>query len=37
MDIEVGVDSTDDGAPSFYDGHSHPFSLMGSRGGAAVP
>src|ERR1022692_1632683 len=37
VDVQVGVDSTDDSAASFYNGHGHPFSLIGSRGGAAVP
>jgi hypothetical protein len=37
VDVQVGVDSTNDSAASFYNGHGHPFSLIGSRGGAAVP
>ena len=34
MDIEVGVDTTDNGAASFYDGHCHPCSplVKGWRG-----
>ena len=37
VDVEVGVDPTDDGAVSFYDGHGHPFFLFSARGGTAVP
>ena len=34
MDIEVGVDTTNDRAASFYDGHCHPCSplVKGWRG-----
>ena len=35
VDIQVGVDSTDDGAASFYDRHGHPFFLFSS--GVARP
>src|ERR1039458_1596798 len=28
VDIQVGVDSTDDGAASFFDGHGHPSCLL---------
>jgi hypothetical protein len=37
MNIQVGVDTTGDQTPRFYDGHGHPFSLQVVKGWHARP